>query len=49
MVVDLHNLMCGPCHVTAPILVDLAKKIPNVTFLKVDVDELEVKLLILFR
>ncbi|PPD80788.1 hypothetical protein GOBAR_DD22280 [Gossypium barbadense] len=31
----------GTCHVIAPVLVDLAKKLPNVTYLKVDVDELK--------
>ncbi|MBA0623507.1 hypothetical protein Godav_008967, partial [Gossypium davidsonii] len=29
------------CHVIAPVLADLAKKLPNVTYLKVDVDELK--------
>ncbi|KAK5831681.1 thioredoxin H-type-like [Gossypium arboreum] len=31
----------GTCRVIAPVLVDLAKKLPNVTYLKVDVDELK--------
>ncbi|GFY80326.1 thioredoxin H-type 1 [Actinidia rufa] len=31
----------GPCRFIAPFLSELAKKLPTVTFLKVDVDELE--------
>ncbi|KAL1170253.1 hypothetical protein V6Z11_A05G200500 [Gossypium hirsutum] len=31
----------GTFRVIAPVLVDLAKKLPNVTYLKVDVDELK--------
>ncbi|MBA0720572.1 hypothetical protein Golax_008186, partial [Gossypium laxum] len=31
----------GTCRVIAPVLADLAKKLPNVTYLKVDVDELK--------
>ncbi|MBA0775190.1 hypothetical protein Gotri_010350 [Gossypium trilobum] len=34
----------GTCRVIAPVLADLAKKLPNVTYLKVDVDELKVAL-----
>lgn len=33
---------CPPCRFIAPILADWAKKMPNVIFLKVDVDELKV-------
>ncbi|OAY50655.1 thioredoxin H1 [Manihot esculenta] len=40
IVVDFTASWCGPCRLIAPILADLAKKMPNVTFLKVDVDEL---------
>lgn len=35
---------CPPCRFIAPILADLAKKMPHVIFLKVDVDELKVSI-----
>lgn len=44
MVVDFTATWCGPCRMMAPVLDDLAKKLPNVIFVKVDVDELKVRM-----
>ncbi|XP_010275525.1 PREDICTED: thioredoxin H-type-like [Nelumbo nucifera] len=41
VVVDFTASWCGPCRLMTPILAELAKKLPNVIFLKVDVDELK--------
>ncbi|MFS8034106.1 putative monodehydroascorbate reductase (NADH) [Helianthus anomalus] len=43
IVVDFAASWCGPCKVIAPFVAELAKSMPHVTFLKVDVDELKVK------
>ena len=43
MVVDFTASWCAPCRFITPFLADLAKKLHNVVFLKVDVDELKVK------
>ncbi|OWM80882.1 thioredoxin H1 [Punica granatum] len=40
MVVDFTASWCGPCRIIAPVLADFARRMPNVIFLKVDVDEL---------
>lgn len=42
MVIDFTASWCGPCRFIAPFLSELAKKLPNVIFVKVDVDELKV-------
>ncbi|XP_047324166.1 thioredoxin H-type 1-like [Impatiens glandulifera] len=40
VVIDFTATWCGPCRLITPVLAELAKEIPHVIFLKVDVDEL---------
>uniref|UniRef100_A0A9I9E1J7 Thioredoxin domain-containing protein n=1 Tax=Cucumis melo TaxID=3656 RepID=A0A9I9E1J7_CUCME len=42
LVVNFTARWCGPCHAMASVLEELAKKMNNVIFLKVDIDELNV-------
>ncbi|XP_039837652.1 thioredoxin H-type-like isoform X2 [Panicum virgatum] len=41
VLIDFTASWCGPCRIMAPIFTDMAKKNPNVVFLKVDVDEMK--------
>ncbi|GAB2231874.1 hypothetical protein Droror1_Dr00010891 [Drosera rotundifolia] len=41
MIVDFTASWCGPCRFIAPFLAELAKKLPSVIFVKIDVDELK--------
>ncbi len=37
--VDFYADWCGPCKMTGPIIDELANELPNVKFIKVNVDE----------
>jgi thioredoxin 1 len=39
VLIDFYADWCGPCKMTTPILEELSKEMPNVKFVKVDVDQ----------
>ena len=39
VLVDFYASWCGPCKAMSPVIDQVAKQFPNVTFLKVDVDQ----------
>lgn len=40
VLVDFFATWCGPCNMLSPVVEQVAKEVPELTILKVDVDEL---------
>lgn len=41
VLVDFYATWCGPCKMLSPVIEELASEMPQVSFIKVDVDEHE--------
>ncbi|KAL0277834.1 UNVERIFIED_CONTAM: hypothetical protein PYX00_004978 [Menopon gallinae] len=41
VVLDFYAVWCGPCKLMAPKIEELEKTLPNVVFMKIDVDDNE--------
>uniref|UniRef100_K4AGV7 Thioredoxin domain-containing protein n=1 Tax=Setaria italica TaxID=4555 RepID=K4AGV7_SETIT len=48
MVIDFSASWCGPCRFIEPAFKEMASKYTDVAFVKIDVDELAVRLMIRF-
>ena len=46
VMVDFHATWCGPCKRIAPEVEKLAKAHPSIYFIKIDVDEVQVRYLV---
>lgn len=39
VIVDFFATWCGPCKMLSPVIEELSNKYPNISFVKIDVDE----------
>ncbi|PIA27998.1 hypothetical protein AQUCO_07400093v1 [Aquilegia coerulea] len=49
MVIDFSATWCGPCRMIEPVFAEMSNKFTDVIFIKIDVDELSVSILILYK